>query len=623
MRTRLRWAALGVLALLAVVAAWTAVALVQARADLRDARGLLREVRDVDEAAQAGPLLARAEERLSDAEEGLRAPGPAVAARLPLAGRTVVAVREAAAAGAAVTAGAREVLDAVPDDVLVAGRVDLDGLAAVEAALRSAADRARRPVARLDAARTGLTPSVVADGVREARARLRDVPAALERAADGLAALDGVLGGDGDRRLLVVLQNNAELRATGGLVSVFAGATARDGALRVDGFQAVSEVADALPQVRQVPAPPDYRRLFEPFRAGTTLWKNVNMAADVPTSSAVLAEVAQASLSRRPDVVVWVDVPAIAALLRATGPVDLPDGSELTAGNAVRRLLSEAYAQADDQQERQQELRAAGDAVLGRLLSSGSPTSATALARALGPAVAGRHVALWSAQATEQALLERARLAGAVRADGGDVAALAVHNLGDGRGFGNKLDFYSRRQATVRVEVGRDEALVEHELALRNTAPASGLPVYVAGKVRPGVANSFVTLALPADAEVEAFARDGRRLRADLQPLADHAVLTDVVTLAPGATATWRLRYRLPLEDGRYRGRMVPQPLAVDGGLRLDVVPADGLHLRDGVVALSGPYDEVVHVDVVAERPAWWRRAAQAVRGFWSEPVGV
>jgi hypothetical protein len=615
---------LTLLALGAIAFVWTAVALVQAKSDLTVARDLLESVEDAEDPTSMLPQLVAAEARLQQAGARLRQPGPRVVSALPVVGRTVLAVRTVADAGAAVVAGGRDVLDAVPDRLFVGGRLDLEGADRVESALRAAAARAVPPTARLDALDLAGTPGSVAAGARQARRLLSGVPGTLLRAADGLAALQGVLGEDRDRRLLVVLQNNAELRATGGLVSVFAQATASNGRLELGAFQEVSEVADPAETARRVPAPEDYVQLYGPLLADTTLWQNVNMAADVPTSSAVLAEVAAATLPHRPDAILWVDVPGIAAVLRATGPVDLPDGSRLTADNTVPRLLSEAYLRGEDlgsQERRQDELRAAGDAVISQILDPRAEVAAADLARELASAAEGRHLALWSADPAEQQLLVAARLAGQVRAQAGDVSSFTVHNLGDGNRFGNKLDFYGRRQVTVRVIIDQDTASVEQEFAVRNIAPAAGLPVYVSGKVNPGRAHHLVSMALPASAEQVELSRDGVPVRIARQPLLDHQVILAAATIPPSSTVRWRLRYRLPLTDGRYTSRLLPQPLAVDAGLLLQVTAADGRELADGPVQYSGPYDSVVRVDVAVRARSGWDRAREAVGRFWNEPV--
>ena len=355
------------------------------------------------------------------------------------------------------------------------------------------------------------------------------------------------------------------------------------------------------------------------------------MTPDVPTASEVLADVAVASGLARPDAVVWLDVPAIAALLGATGPVELPDGTRLSRDNAVRTLLSDAYADAEDtlkgQAERRAALRGAADAVLGTLLSADGPRAPVSkLAGTLADATAGRHLALWSDDTSEQEALLAGGLAGEVDAADADLSAVALQNFGGGGRQGNKLDYYARRQVTVRVAVGADEAVVEQELAVRNTAPSQGLPEYVAGEVAPGTSRNYVALALPDEARGVELARGGQRLPAVVQQSGDHSVVTDGVELAPGATATWTLRYRVPVEDGRYRLRLFPQPLAVDSGLRVEVRATDGRELRgtdvvDGGVLVSGSYDARRTIDVRSVRPGLLGRVVDGVRSFWNEPV--
>ncbi|MCW2605839.1 MAG: hypothetical protein JWO60_532, partial [Frankiales bacterium] len=517
-------------------------------------------------------------------------------------------------------------LDAGPP-VVQDGRLDAVALARVEAALRAAARSTAGPVAALRRAPTTLVPQVLADGVGEARARVDTVPDDLASGADALDALAGLTGSSGQRRLVVVLQNNAELRGTGGLPSVFAEATARDGRLRLEAFRDVDEVSEGPATARRVPAPEDYRRLWGTYKADTTLWKNLGMTADVPTASGVLSGLSRLSLAAPADGVVWLDVRAVAAVLGATSPARLPDGTVLDGDNAVKALLSDAYAAVGDD-ERSQGLRslrlqAAADAVVTRLLE-GSPDLAR-LAPALSRAARGRHLALWSARPAEQASLERAGLAGALGPAPGDISSFTLNNLGGGGGEGNKLDYYGRRLVEVRTVLHDGVADVTQRVTVRNTAPASGLPVYVAGKDQPGTFRALVTLALPRAAARTTFERGAQSLAVQPLPEQDHAVLTDVLVLRPGESVTWTLRYRLPLQGERYRLRVVPQPLAVDAGLDLQVVRPDGTALRAAPgstpLVLTGPLDAVLDVDAGPAPRGLLRRSLDRVRRFWNEPV--
>lgn len=630
---------LGTGVLLGTSALWTAVALLSVRDDLEQAREVLSEARDAGDVDASRPRLADAEERLDRASSRLRAPGPALIGALPLVGRPVRGIERASTAGLAVVRGTRAALDAADPGgtgLVGKGRVDVDGLRALAEVLADAAADSRGPVADLVSQPTRGVPAFVADPLRGAQADLTAVPDTLDRAARSVRALSGVLGGDEPRQLLLVLENNAELRGTGGIVTVFAEAVADDGRVDVGRFRDVKDVADGAGTARRVDAPEDYQRLWGRFLADTTLWKNTNMSPDVPTSSAVLANVADAAIGRRPTAVVWLDVPAIAQVLRATGPAELEDGTVLTADNAVKTLLSDAYRTAPDdlegQSQRRAQLRGVADAVLDRIVGGGDgSTSASRLGLALAEAARGRHLKLWSAEPDEQADLLAGGLAGEVAADGGDLTSFVVQNFGGGGGEGNKLDYYARRQTTMTVELGRDVAVVRQEVALRSTAPARGLPRYVAGFETPGILNSLVTLALPRDASLLEFSREGRAVNTELLPEGDHTVVTDTTALAPGTTATWVLSYSLPLRDGRYRLTALPQPLAVDGGLFVQVSAYPGLELRStdprtdlttGRLRMSGPFSERVDVELEVVRPGLLSRTLDRARDFWRQPLG-
>lgn len=631
---------LGCVLALALLMLWTAVQLVLARGDLVAARDTLEGLRDDGQDAQeVSDALGGAEEQLRRAAERLAAPGARLAGALPLIGRTPDAVRRTTDGVLAGVVATRSVLAVARERPLLDdGALDLERLDAVGSASEAAADRLAPAVRDLEEVELGLVPGAVAEPVRTARAELADLTAGFAQADRTAWALRGFLGGEEPRRLLVVLQNNAELRGTGGLVSVFAEATARDGRLELGAFRDVEDVADPAGAVREVAAPEDYRAVFGPLRADTTLWKNTNADPDVPRSSRVLAEVAGATLGARPDGVVWLDVPAMGAVLSGTTPALLPDGTELTGDNAVEVLLSDSYERVTDddraQAERRARLRAASDAVAGRLLR-GSP-DITRLAAELASAARGRHVALWSSREDEQAAFEAAGTAGAVAAEDGDLLAFTVHNLGAGDRSGNKLDLYARRSLEQVVRVERDVAEVERTVTLRNTAPSAGLPGYVAGRVAPGTTNNLVLHSLPARAEVLSFSRGDQQLAVAVQRLGDTAVLTDTATLPPGAEISWAVRYRLPLETGSYALRVLPQPLAVDGELRVTIVPGEGLRLTTPRAGssdpLQGDVDELrwggsltdrLDLRARAVRPGLLSRFADGLARFWSEPVEI
>lgn len=625
------------LAVVALSLGWSAAVLMSVRADLQDARATLDTLGQARDTAAAKNSVDRARDDLARAVSRLHQPGPTLVAQIPILGRTVSAVERTAQAGLAVVSGTADVVAAVGNGGFVAADgVDLATLGRVEVALSRAAASSAGPVAALSQQPLGAVPGPVRGPVELARRRLSPAPATFDRAAAALRGLSGVLGASGQRSLLVVLQNNAELRGSGGLVTVFAPATASGGQVRVGPFQDVDGVAAAAADAVRVPAPADYRQLWGSFLADTTLWKNTNMTPDLPTASAVLAGVAERSLGRRPDAVLWFDARAIAAVLEATGPVTLPDGSQLDAANAVDRLLSQAYRDAPDtpegQAQRRAALRAAADAVLGRLLGGSGPRpSLVSLGPALAGAAAGRHLAVWSDRPQEQQDLARAGLAAGVTAGGGDLSSVAVQNLGGGDREGNKLDYYARRSVTVRAVLSDREARVQQDVVLRNTAPAGGLPVYVSGRVSPGTTNNLVALAVPRSATDVVVTRGDQVLAVSPRPEGDHALIIDLVSLPAGTQASWRLSYRLALPAGRYDLTLVPQPLAVDATLDVELRPADGSSLSlptgsdrvltGGALQSTGTFTTQSRLSVQVNQASRLSRAMAALRRFWTEPV--
>ena len=625
----IRRVVLGLLLGLLVLFGWGVVETLRARDDVVDARRVLTDLRDQDglsdDDLRSG--LRRASAHLDTAENRLGRPGPWVLRRLPVVGRSTTAVAVTADAASLLLGGSQAVLDATSGDepVIRAKRIDLDRLESIRESLAEASADATRAAGNVGRLRTGLTPPQVGSAVADARREFDDAARGLEHAVDLVSVLEGLAGASGPRSMLVLLENNAELRGTGGLVSVFAELTADRGALSVGKFRDIDEIADHRTKARPVPASPEFVDLYGRYLANTTLWKNANMSPDGPTTFGIVADLAELTTQRRPSAIVALDVPTIAAILDATGPAKLADGTELTGSNAQEQLLVKAYAGVPDtregQAERRKRLRQAADAVVSQLLSGQAGT--VELAGALSRMAAGRHLMLWSDRDDEQERLVRAGAAGAVRADGGDLAMVTVHNFGGGKFEGNKLDYYARRELDVRVRVERDKALVERTFTLRNNAPETGLTGYVAGLEDPGQSRNFVLFALPRDATVTGWAQDDTVLPLNPRREVDYTVLSDFAALDPGESATWVLTYELPLDDERYTLRLVPQPLTADGQVQVEVTSADGLDLRErrGSARLDEVWSDDMTLSLDVRKAPWWRRAGSAVRRFWNEPI--
>ena len=415
------------------------------------------------------------------------------------------------------------------------GTVDL-------AALRRAAPEIARSMAVLRSVRervaaiptSGLTPrlgTAIPDLIR-ALDRAQQLAGPAERA---MRLLPPLLGADGPRTYLLLFQNLAEVRATGGMPGAFIVVAADHGAIRL------VDQGTAASTLRTFPTPvlPLEEDMVDVHtdRLGTFA-ADVNLTPDFPTAAALTREMYRQRTGRTVDGVLATDPVALAYLLRATGPVPLPGAAPLTAETAVRRLLNEVYLTMPSPE--QQDVYFAGvakavfEALLGQL---GEPRAVVgALARAAGE----RRLLLWSAHPEEQREIAGTALGGALPADDGARPTVGVF-LNDGSGA--KLGYYLSHTATLAVGDCLEEDTRELRLrvTLGSTAPRSGLPVAVTGLALSGDPYTIRTNVLvfsPTGGAIVDASLDGAEAEVGTGVERDRAVSVITVDLPPGVTKT-------------------------------------------------------------------------------------
>jgi len=544
--------------------------------------------------AQTLPRLAADLRSAQSALGLLSAVGPRLVGDVPLLGRSVVAERAVGTAFVSLLSASRT-LAADTEHLGTAGRIDLTRLDRLHTDLAGSELAVAGALDRLDRVQTSFTPWFVGSAVSSARGRVAGADAGLRRATAMTAALGDLLGAGGPRTLLLGLENNAEIRGTGGLVSTVALAHSSSGRLTVGAFRDVTSSLSRSPSyATSVPAPADYLRSYGGFGANTTIWTNANFSPSVPDSATVLAGLTQRSLGVRPDAVVLLDVPAMAAIVGSTGStVLLPDGHRVTGPELAYDLLVQSYGPVPvdpaQQQARRVGLeRAAGGVV--RTLLGRPPTLSLILT--LAAQVAGRHIVLWSADPAAEAELVDAGAAGAVDPAGGDIAMATVDNLGDSPMHGNKLDYYARRTLDVQVVLGKGQAEVFETFHLHNDAPAA-LGSYVAGPLHPGRLSELVGLAFGGSARVTGFSVDGVPGRGEVEPLDGGQQLLTEVVLPRGASVTLSLSYTVAITGGSYRLLLVPQPTVYPAQLVVRFSAQSGVRLHAPLPSIDRPWTSV------------------------------
>lgn len=223
--------------------------------------------------------------------------------------------------------------------------------------------------------------------------------------------LPGLLGVDKPRNILVIFQNNAELRSGGGIPGSAALMRAEGGKVQIVRQFSTADFGEFEKPV--LPLGDDGKVFTE--KTGR-FFQNITMTPDFPTTARLAQEMVRrvtvkAGQPVAVDAVISVDPVALSYLLKASGPVTLAGGKVLNHQNAVPELLNRVYFEMSDPKEQDAFFASAASSIFEQTVRI-KPDKAvrTAVSRA---ADEGR-IRVWSSDETEQTLLLKTNLAGAM-----------------------------------------------------------------------------------------------------------------------------------------------------------------------------------------------------------------
>jgi hypothetical protein len=430
-----------------------------------------------------------------------------------------------------------------------AGKIDTAALRLASPALGTAARTVQLSYDRLAAIEQSALLPQIAGPLRDAVTKLNEARGALNAAAVTAKLLPPMLGIDGPRNYLVLIQNSAEVRATGGIPGAVAIINADNGSIKLTGQASAGDVGVFDPPLE---VPEDQERIFTK-RVGTQL-QNVNLTPDFPTVALTASSMWE---KRNPgtkiDGVIALDPVVLANVLRATGPVALDDPailalirpaglpSTLATDNVVKTLLSDSYAALQDP-GRQDDYFAAVASEVFTALAAGQGDGKKLIEELVRSSKQGR-LYVWSARADEQRTIGPTAVSGEVVAAEEKRAAFGLY-FNDGTGA--KMDYYVRRTAhLVQTCTPDGGSAVTVRVTLTNTAPADAahsLPKYVTGQgvfgVKPGRVRTNVIAYGPGRSLLEKARVGGKpaqlsSFRQDQRPV---AVLT--TEIGPGESET-------------------------------------------------------------------------------------
>lgn len=589
-------------AALFVLAAPASVAMLRARgpgiAGARAARAGL-EAMQAGDGDRAATLFATADAQLESAHDHLGGRLASLGLLLPGVRANLATTRALVNAGQEVARSAESLAAAVqaPDLPLAPGSDPAGRAARLSPALDDAAAALHRSLAQLTGYdRPYLFPSL-ARTVRQLRTTLSDASARVGTAAEIARLAPALLGQGAPRRYFVAVQDNTELRGSGGVIRLWGEVDVTDGTPTLARFGTVEQLNGIQP-ARVLDGLDGFADRYEIFDPANT-WENVTVSPDFGVTGEVITRLFPQSGGAPVDGVIGLDLPGVAGLLRVVGPVTVPGWPiPLTSANAVDVLANQSASRYPAEADRRAFVAAASRQVIESFLAAdlGSPAR---LAAALGDVVRDNHLLLYASKADEEALFDRMGAAGHVPPLTTDSLLVVNQNLS-----GAPVDGALGRAVRydVALDPGHSPASVSAhvEVSLRNDASRDNrtyLSVYSPFKLAGTLPDVTV------DSEL------GRRAYSTSVTIPTHQSRTVTFDVQGRMQLTADRWYRLDLSRQASLGADDTEvSLSVPAGWQIAEVRGP-IHLVDDrhATARLGPADDAGSVSVRLQRTVWSR----------------
>lgn len=437
----------------------------------------------------------------------------------------------------------------------------------------------------------GGVPDGLVDVVEEARdamiARIDEYAPLVDALAKVSGPLSGIFGWDAPRRYLVLTQNPAELRPTGGYI----------GSYGIIGFDRGRITERAFHDIYLLDLPWDYPFIRGPEELHRHLlgekqpWQlaDANWSPDFPTSARDAIRLYEnESGDTRIDGVLAITTYTIDQLLTVTGPITLPEYDQTIApGQTTLKLMQAIWAAAAGGSENRK-------AVLGpfaeQLFTALLGLPPQQWGRLLDDAETYRRDRLllaWFADPAAQQLVTENGFDGAVRQEPGDYVYPVDSNVAPT----SKLNAVTTRSLDLAVQIDEygnalDRLTVEWRNRIESDegAPYRDLPIV--GKARN--LGMYFRLLVPERSRVEGVSGGS------LVPLSDPAVVQEAagrtvigayLQVPPGETSLtyrWTSPYAANIDEtgGTYRLTIQKQPGLLPGPLALMIRVPEGFRIE-------------------------------------------
>jgi hypothetical protein len=396
-----------------------------------------------------------------------------------------------------------------------------------------------------------------------------EAAAGVKSADTALQVLPDMLGASGPRNYLLVVQNNAEIRATGGLPGSVSVMHTDDGTVKITKQVAGADLGQASKPV--LPLTDAEKKLY--FSQLGTYFLDANFTPDFPRAADLMRarwrQVEHSDISG----VLMLDPVTLSYLLPVVGNITV-DNVTLTPDNATDELLSKVYARYPNPAAQDAFFRDVAQQIFSRLVGGGF--SAPDLLSGLTKSVSEHRVYVHDFDASVQGHLSGTTIAGDLPDQDSADPRMTV-TLNDTTG--SKMSYYLRYGVSAQAtSCAAGAQTLESTMQLSSTAPkdaATALPTYVTGGgqfgVPPGQQIVTVRIYSPSGGSITGMTVNGKPNKPVLVTQGQRQVAMTYIQLGPGqnVSVAWKTQTGAN-ETGPTEVWVTP---SVEPGTKSSVVP--------------------------------------------------
>lgn len=428
----------------------------------------------------------------------------------------------------------------------VDGKVDIQPLKALPDAVAALDDAMGVAQKRAEAIDTSETLPQISGAMTQVTSLMEQASPVLKELRKVLPFLYPALGGEETRYYLLMFQNNAEERASGGNPASMALLKVKDGSIKLVEQASSGDfpIFEKFGGVGIKTFDENWEKLYG-LRT-TRFVTNMTWTPDFTKTAKMAQAWWERDFGRKVDGVISMDPVALSYLLGATGPIQLETGDELNRDNAVSFLLSDVYAKYPDPVQQDLVFGSAAGKIFSTITSGqGEPKNYISV---MEPAIAEGRLKIWSADKKEQKVIGTYPIAGELPEDNTTETRVGVYNNDSAT---SKMSYYMDSTVSVTAnQCNPEKPKYSVSTAVTNTLAWDAvytLPSYVlAGnkQVQIGYDRQWVVFYGPVGSKLTS-AKIGD----------EEVVFGDTFEVYnPGATGGWNSR---PATLGTDKGRPV------------------------------------------------------------------